>query len=46
MEMSNFPTPPDFNTVQQALMQARAQLAAQTQSEHTTTPVKPNGAAL
>jgi hypothetical protein len=46
MEMSNFPTPPDFNTVQQALMQARAQLAAQTQSEHTATPVKPNGAAL
>ena len=46
MDTSNFPTPPDFNTVQQALMQARAQLAAQTQSEHTATPVKPNGAAL
>lgn len=46
MDANNFPTPPDFNTVQQALMQARAQLAAQTQSEHTATAIKPNGAAL
>lgn len=45
MDASSFPTPPDFNTVQQALMQARAQLAAQAQSDRTTT-FKPNGAAL
>ena len=46
MDASSFPTPPDFNTVQQALMQARAQLAAQAQSERTATPLKPNGAPL
>lgn len=45
MDASSFPTPPDFNTVQQALMQVRAQLAAQAQSDRTTT-FKPNGAAL
>ena len=45
MDASSFPVPPDFNTVQQALMQARAQLAAQVQSDRTTT-FKPNGAAL
>ena len=37
MDASSFPTPPDFNTVQQALMQVRAQLAAQAQSDRTTT---------
>ncbi|MBS1175159.1 MAG: hypothetical protein H6R05_1290 [Burkholderiaceae bacterium] len=46
MDASSFPAQPDFNTVQQALMQARAQLAAQAQSERTATPLKPNGAPL
>ncbi len=46
MDASIFPAQPDFNTVQQALMQARTQLAAQAQSERTATPLKPNGAPL
>ena len=46
MDASNFPAQPDFNTVQQALMQARAQVAAQAQSERTSSAVKPSGAPL
>ena len=46
MDASNFPAQPDFNTVQQALMQARAQVAAQAQSERTSNAVKPSGAPL